>query len=108
MAHAICTSLEEFSGVLFSTSEKHADFGQAWQNKDSADIAKITDNFAKFPTSPETSSDIMSIATRIVGDTTITCYNAVAASKQAIDKMVNSTYSNIKRLKKIVLFPFRQ
>lgn len=97
--HDICTSLEEFSGVLFSTSEQHADFGEARQKKDAADIAKLTDWFEKFPPFPET-SDIMSIATGIVGDTTITCYNAVAIGKQAMAKMVNLEFSNIKLARK--------
>ncbi|RVE46742.1 hypothetical protein evm_008605 [Chilo suppressalis] len=35
--------------VVGSTSEQHADFGQVRQNKDGADIAKLTDWFEKFP-----------------------------------------------------------
>lgn len=97
--HDICTSLEEFSGVLFSTSEQHADFGQARQNKDAADIAKLNGWFEKFPPFPET-SDIMSIATGVVGDTTITCYNAVAVGKQAMAKMADLDFSNIKLARK--------
>jgi len=97
--HDICTSLEEFGGVLFSTSEQHADFRQARQNKDAADIAKLTDWFEEFPPFPET-RDIISIVTGVVGDTTITCYNAVAVGKQAMAKMVNSTFSNIKLARK--------
>lgn len=47
VTHDICTSLEEFSGVLFSTREQHADFGQARQNNDAANIAKLTSWFGK-------------------------------------------------------------
>ncbi|RVE45467.1 hypothetical protein evm_009902 [Chilo suppressalis] len=48
------------SGVVGSTSEQHADFGQARQNKDGADIAKLTDWFEKFPPFPETRDIIKS------------------------------------------------
>lgn len=46
VTHDICTSLEEFSGVLFSTREQYADFGQVRQNKDAADI-NLTCNHKK-------------------------------------------------------------
>ncbi|RVE40855.1 hypothetical protein evm_014495 [Chilo suppressalis] len=45
--------------VVGSTSEQHADFGQARQNKDGADIAKLTDWF-EFPPFPETRDIIKS------------------------------------------------
>lgn len=97
--HDKCISLEEFGGVLFSTSEQYADFRQAHQNKDATDIAKLKDWFEKFPPFPET-RDIISIATGVVGDTTINCLNAVAVGKQAMAKMVNSIFSNIKLARK--------
>ncbi|RVE46062.1 hypothetical protein evm_009286 [Chilo suppressalis] len=46
--------------VVGSTSEQHADFGLARQNKDGADIAKLTDWFEKFPPFPETRDIIKS------------------------------------------------
>lgn len=78
VTHDICISLEEFSGLLFSTSEKHAD-----TNKVATDIVELTNWFQKFLPFPDT-SNIMSIATGIVEDTTITCYNAVAIGKFGI------------------------
>ena len=73
--HDICTSLEEFCGVLFTSSEQHTDFGQARQTKDAADVTKLIEWFGKYSPFPAT-SDIMSIVTGVVGDKTITCYNA--------------------------------
>lgn len=43
--HGICTSLEEVSGVPFSTIEQHAHFGEARQRKDAVDVVKLTDRF---------------------------------------------------------------
>lgn len=45
--HDLCTSLEEFTGVLFSISEQHVSFEQARQNKYAADIIQ-TCNHKKF------------------------------------------------------------
>lgn len=42
----------------------------------------------------------MSIATGVVGDKTITCYNAVTVGKLAMAKMVNSPFSDIKLSRK--------
>lgn len=60
--HDICTSLEEFCGVLFTSSEQHTDFGQARQTKDAADVTKLIEWFGKYSPFLAT-SNIMSIAT---------------------------------------------
>lgn len=97
--HDICVSLEEFCGVLFSSSEQHKDFGEAHRTKDAADIAKLTEWFNTNHPFPEI-GDIMSIATGVVGDETVTCYDAVKVGKEAMSKMVNLPFSDIKLSRK--------
>lgn len=97
--HEICTSLEEFCGVLFTSSEQHKDLGEARRNRDKADIAKLSQWFIEHPPFPQT-SDIMSIASGVVGDTTITCYDAHRIGNEAMNKIVELPFSDIKLSRK--------
>lgn len=47
VTYDVCTSLEEFTRVLYSISEQHVNFEQARQNKVAADIIQ-TCNYNKF------------------------------------------------------------
>ncbi|CAI6370105.1 unnamed protein product [Macrosiphum euphorbiae] len=40
--HEVCTSLEEFAVVIFTSSEQHKDLGQARRSRDTADIVRQT------------------------------------------------------------------
>lgn len=62
-------------------SEQHMDFGEAHRTKDVADIAKLTEWFNTNHPFPKI-GDIMSIATGVVGDETVTCYDAVKVGKE--------------------------
>ncbi|KAF2890123.1 hypothetical protein ILUMI_16050, partial [Ignelater luminosus] len=85
ITHDVCTLLEEFCGVHFTSSGQHKDFGEARITKDIADIAKLTTWLENHPPFPET-IHIMSIATEMVGADTVNCYAAVRRDKQAINK----------------------
>lgn len=82
--HEVCTSLEEFSGVIFTSSEQHKDLGQARRSRDTADIVKFNQWFDSHPPFPETSL-ITSISSGVDGDATITCYDAVRVGKRAMN-----------------------
>lgn len=97
--HDVCTSLEEFCDVLFTSSEQHRDFGEARITKDMTDIAKLTTWLENHPPFPEI-TDIMSIATGVVGDDTVNCYDAVTCGKQAMNKMVTLPFSDVKLSRK--------
>ncbi|CAH2107272.1 unnamed protein product [Euphydryas editha] len=92
--HEICTSLEEFCGVLFTS-----DLGQARRNRDTADIAKLSQLFDEHPPFPQT-TDIISIASGVVGDATITCYDAVRVGNEAMNKIVDLPFFDIKLFRK--------
>lgn len=97
--HEICASLEEFCGVLFTSSEQHKDFGQARRSRDTADIAKLSQWFDSYPPFPQT-SEIISIASGVVGDATINCYDALRIGKEAMNKIVGLPFSSIKLSRK--------
>ncbi|KAJ8878928.1 hypothetical protein PR048_019531 [Dryococelus australis] len=91
----ICMSFEEFCGVNFSSSEQHEDFRESRKAKDSTDIAKVSlwfESRSPFPVTDE----IMSVATGVVGDNTITCYDALAVGKQAMTNMVVKHFTDVK------------
>ncbi|KAJ8890802.1 hypothetical protein PR048_010311 [Dryococelus australis] len=94
VTHDICASLKEFCGVLFSSSEQHIYFSMTRITRNTANIGKLAvwlDNHTPFPIM----SEIMSIATGVVGDCTIiNCYEAVTIVKQAMKKIeVNGGFS---------------
>lgn len=102
--HDICISLEEFSGVLFATSEQHKDCGTYRKTRDAADIQKISQWFENHDPFCVT-EDIISIATGVVGDDTITCYKAVAMGKAAMEKIVGTPFSEVKLTRKDCALP---
>ncbi|MBW0528211.1 hypothetical protein O181_067926 [Austropuccinia psidii MF-1] len=102
--HEVCTSLEEFAGVIFTSSEQHKDLGQARRSRDTADIVKLNQWFDSHPPFPET-SQIMSISSGVVGDATITCYDAVRVGKRVMNSIVNLTFADIKLSRKNLALP---
>ncbi|KAF0717775.1 Uncharacterized protein FWK35_00027380 [Aphis craccivora] len=102
--HEVCTSLEEFAGVIFTSSEQHKDLGQAHRSRDTADIVKLNQWFDSHPPFPET-SQIMSISSGVVGNSTITCYDALRVGKRAMNSIVNMTFADIKLSRKDRAFP---
>lgn len=92
--HDICSSLEEFCGVFFPSSEQHEDIRKSRRNRDAADIDKLSTWFDNHPPFPEL-QQIMSIATGIIGDVTVTCFNAIAVGKQSIQKIIGKSFSSV-------------
>ncbi|KAJ8877078.1 hypothetical protein PR048_021530 [Dryococelus australis] len=93
--HDICTSLEEFSDVHFSSTEQHVDFRGARQKRDTAGVAKLTQWLENHPPFPST-QEIMSLETGVVGDSNIDCYNAISVGKRAIAEVVGKHISDVK------------
>ncbi|KAJ8879506.1 hypothetical protein PR048_020114 [Dryococelus australis] len=89
--HDICASQAELYGVLFSSSKQHVDFSMTRITRNTADISKLVawlENHPPFPIM----SEIMSIATGVVGDCKIiNCYEAVTIGKQAMGKIESGT-----------------
>ncbi|KAJ8889207.1 hypothetical protein PR048_008705 [Dryococelus australis] len=90
--HDICTSLEEFCGVLFSSFEQHADFSMTGitSTADSGKLEAWLDNHPPFLIM----SEIMSIATGGVGECTINnCSETITIGKQAMGKIDGIPFS---------------
>ena len=92
--HDICSSLEEFCGVLFSSAEQHEDFRKSRRSRDATDIDKLSAWLDNHPPFPEL-QHIMSLATGLVGDATVTCFNATAIGKQSMQKIVGKSFSSV-------------
>lgn len=102
--HDICTSLEQFSGVQFFSTEQHVDFREARQKRDLADVAKLTlwlENHPPFPVV----EDIMSLETGVIGEGNINCYNAISVGKRAMAEVVGKCFSDVKLSRKNKALP---
>uniref|UniRef100_A0A8D8UPN1 Uncharacterized protein n=1 Tax=Cacopsylla melanoneura TaxID=428564 RepID=A0A8D8UPN1_9HEMI len=97
--HEICTSLEEFCGVLHTTGEQHKDIGLAIRSRNEQDVVKLCHWLDTDDPFPET-QQIMSIATGMVGDDTVTCYDAHRVGKEVLAKVVDVPFSEIKLTRK--------
>ncbi|KAJ8893697.1 hypothetical protein PR048_006297 [Dryococelus australis] len=83
--HGICMSLKEFCGVDFSSSEQHEDFRESDKARDASDIAKAS---------------LWIETTEVMGDNTITYYDAVEVGEQAMAKMVGKYFTGVKLSRK--------
>lgn len=100
-----CTSLEKFCWVLFTSSEQHKDLGHARRSRDAANIAKFSQWFDAHPPFQQT-SEIMSILGGVVGDATITSYDAVWVGKEAMTKIMDLKFHTKLTSKHIEHSPF--
>jgi hypothetical protein len=65
--HKICSSLEEFCDVIFSSAEKNEDFRKSRRLGDATDIDKLSACHDNHPSFPEL-QQLMYIATGLVKD----------------------------------------
>lgn len=75
-ATAICMSLEEFSGVKFSSGEQHVDFRASRQDKDEKDIATMYKWFNDHPPFPKSNS-LIALSTGVIGNKTVNRHQAL-------------------------------
>ena len=66
-AAAICSSVEDFSGLVFSSGEQHVDFRVSRQNRDEKDRLTVYEWFSSHPPFPESPS-LMSLSTGLIGN----------------------------------------
>lgn len=97
--HEICTSLEEFCGVLHTSGEQHKDIGLAIRSRNEQDVVKLCQWLDTHDPFPET-RQIMSIATGMVGDDTVTCYDAHRVGSEVLAKIVDVPFSELKLTRK--------
>lgn len=101
-ASAICSSVEDFSGVVFSSGEQHVDFRASRKNRDEQDRRKISEwfnNHFPFPTS----ASLMSLSTGIIGNSKINCYQSLQIGTQTMRSFVGKSFADIKQSKKNVV-----
>ncbi|KAJ8867661.1 hypothetical protein PR048_031464 [Dryococelus australis] len=79
--------------------EQHEDLRESHKARYATDIAKVSlwfESRSPFPVTDE----ILSVATGVVGDNTITCYDTPAVGKQAMANMVGKHFTDLKLSRK--------
>ncbi len=99
---AICTSLEEFAGVVFVGGEQHVDFRLSRQQRDSRDRAKIREWFNDHAPFPKLNS-LMSLSTGILGNSKVNCHQALDIGTKTMQSFVGSKFGDMKQSKKNVV-----
>lgn len=102
-ATAICMSLEEFSGVKFSSGEQHVDFRASRQDKDEKDRATIYKWFNDHPPFPKSNS-LISLSTGVIENKTVNSHQALEIGTKTMQNLVGQNFGDIKQSKKNVVF----
>lgn len=95
----VCTSLEEFAGMFFATADQHVDFQESRIQRNTRDTKKISDWFSNHPPFPVL-ENIMSLATGLIGGTTINCYKAIEVGNIAMKRMIENNFFEVKLSRK--------
>lgn len=90
--------VENFCGVSSATTEQHINMRSSRVTRDNADVEKLDLWFAEHPPFPE-GTELLSISTGVVGNSTINCHLAGEIGAQMISRVVglNSNYVKFKR-----------
>uniref|UniRef100_A0A6P7FJD1 Uncharacterized protein LOC114328610 n=1 Tax=Diabrotica virgifera virgifera TaxID=50390 RepID=A0A6P7FJD1_DIAVI len=101
--NTVCERLEDLANVIMDTTEQHVDASDSRVNKDAKDIQKLLEWFSTHDPFPEVDK-IVSIASGVVGDSTINGYKAREIGLDSISKITGLTFNNIKlnRAEKVV------
>lgn len=104
ISHAICSSLEEFSGVYFSSVEQHVDLLPSRQRRDQEDRKKLYVWFIDHHPFPKTDK-LLSLSTGIVGGTQINCHQAEEVGRQLVAKTLRNNFADVKLRRKDKVLP---
>lgn len=96
---AICSALEEFAGVHFTTGEQHVDYRATRQRRDNDDRNKIFSWFSQHPPFPE-SEALVSLTTGVIAGRDINCHKALDEGKIAMKKMIGQKFGEVKQARK--------
>ncbi|KAG5868450.1 hypothetical protein JTB14_037839 [Gonioctena quinquepunctata] len=90
----ISQSLEEFTEVISSTSEQHVDSRPSRQERDNADVIKLSKWLSQHP--PFSVLDkLVSLGTGIVGGPKINCHNAEEIGRKELEGIVGKTFREL-------------
>lgn len=93
--NTICSSLEEFCGVMFSSGEQHVDLRLSRQCKDKKDREKLCIWFEEHQPFPIT-EQLISLSTGIVGNNDVNCHQAQEVGTQLMAKMYGQNFAEVK------------
>jgi len=102
--NAVCEGIEKFCNISLDIADQHVDARDSRIKRDDADVQKIIEWFSShdpFPQIPQ----IISIATSIVGDEKINCFNAYEVGLNSMQKIIGEKFDKIK-LKRAKFFLF--
>ncbi|KAG5867406.1 hypothetical protein JTB14_014971 [Gonioctena quinquepunctata] len=89
----ISQSLEEFTEVIFSTSEQHVDSRPSRQERDNADVMKLSKWLSQHPPF-SVLVKLVSLGTGIVGGPEINCHNAEEIGRKELG-IIGKTFSEL-------------
>lgn len=99
-AYDIMDQLESFTNSRCASSDQHTDVTSARQKKDKEDVQSFKIWLEEHGLFDERPGKLMSLATGLVGDSTVDCHKAVEKGLQSMSKMVGADAESYKFSKK--------
>lgn len=90
----ITQHFEAFCGVTYTTSEQHVEMRKSRQLRDVKDIDALL-YWLTIHNPLSSNGESMSIATGVVGDSTVNCDSVVEVGTAAIQKILGKTFGEI-------------
>lgn len=95
----VVDNIENFTNVHYEPSEQHVDFSKARVTRDAADMMKMDSFFDHHNPFPQTDK-LISIATGVVGDTSINCHKSLDVGTLAVNDMAGKSFGLMKMTRK--------
>lgn len=88
--------MEDFSGVVFWTTDQHVDARKSRMERDNRDVKILQEMLELKNPFTNTSSFVVSLGTGITGDETINCHMAKEVGETIIAELIGRQFINIK------------